>query len=246
MAQTASTIITRAARALGFLGRSATLSAGDANDGLVIFQAMLDSWSNEKLLSFVVLEQSFPLVVNQAAYTIGPSGANITAPRPLNISQAYVQDSGGNNFLFSIWPRDTWNSMMGNRGPTITSQIPTDMFYDPQYPNGVINIFPTPLIAYTVFFDTTQDQEAFPALTTAFAMPEGYERAYVTNLAVELAANGFPMLLNPVQWAALQESAKESKGNIKRTNIKDVIAEYDDAIVSRSYATYNIYSDGRN
>lgn len=246
MAQTAQTILTRAGKALGYVGRTETMSAQDSNDGIVIFNAMLDSFSNEKLLSFVVLEQSFPLQVNKSSYTIGPSGGpDIVAARPLDITQAYVRDSGNNNFNLNILPRDKWNQI-GNRGSTITSQIPTDMFYDPQYPLGVINIFPTPLIAYTVFFDTTQDQSAFATLTTAFAMPEGYERAYVTNLAVELVANGFPMLLNPTQWAALQEAAKESKANIKRTNIKDVIADYDDAIVSRSYATYNIFSDSRN
>ena len=65
MAQTAQTIITRAARSLGYLGRTSTLSAADANDALVIFNAMLDSWSNENLLSYVVLEQSFPLVQPQ-------------------------------------------------------------------------------------------------------------------------------------------------------------------------------------
>ncbi len=104
MAQTAQTIITRAARSLGYLGRTSTLSAADANDALVIFNAMLDSWSNENLLSFVVLEQSFPLVVNQSAYTIGPVGANITAARPLDITQAYVQDNGNNNFIITILP----------------------------------------------------------------------------------------------------------------------------------------------
>lgn len=238
---TASQILTRSARALGYLGRTRTLSAADANDGLTIFNAMLDSWSNEKLLSYVVLERSFTLQVGVSSYTIGTGGV-VNTTRPYDITQAYVQDAGNNNFLVRIQPRDKWNEI-GNRGSTITSQIPTDLFYDPQYPLGVINVFPTPLLSYTLFFDSTQDQVDFASLTATLSMPVGYERAYVTNLAVELMANGFPCLLDQKQVAALIASAMESKGNIKRANIKDVTANYDPAIVSRSYATYNIYSD---
>lgn len=243
---TAQTIITRAARALGYLGRTGVLSSADANDGLIILNAMLDSWSNEFLMSYEVQEQSFTLAVGQAAYTIGTTGSpNINLTRPLDITQAYIQDTGSNNYPMRILPRDKWNEI-GNRGATITSQIPTDLFYDSQFPLGIINVFPTPLIAYTCFFDYTLDQVQFAALGTTLSMPVGYERAMVTNLAMELMANGYPCLLDEKGLAMLTAAARESKGNVKRTNIKEVIANYDPAVVSRSYATYNIYSDGRN
>lgn len=241
---TFSQLFTRSAKALGYLGRTEVLSAGDANDIQGIFNSMLDSWSNENLLSIVVLERSFTLQVGVASYTIG-SGGVINTTRPLDISMAYVQDTGTNNFPMRIQTRDKWNEI-GNRGPTITSQIPTDLFYDPQYPLGVINIFPTPLLAYTVYYDSTQQQVDSSSLTASISMPEGYERAYYSNLAIEMMGNGFPCLLDQKQLSALIEVARESKANIKRTNIKDVISNYDPQIVSRSYATYNIFSDGRS
>ena len=241
---TAAQIISRSAVAIGYLGRGEVLSAQDATDGLIAFNAMLDSWSNEKLFSFVVLERSFTLSVGVASYTIG-SGGVINTTRPLDITQAYVQDTNGNNFLMTIRPRDWWNQI-GNRSSTITSQIPTDLFYDPQYPLGVINIFPTPLLGYLVFYDSTQQQVDPSALTTTISMPEGYERAYVLGLAMELVSAGFPMMLSPPQWQKLQMNANEAIAAIKRTNIKDVIAGYDAAIVSKSYATYNIYRDSSN
>jgi hypothetical protein len=40
-----------------------------------------------------------------------------------------------------VVPRDKWNQI-GNRSSTITSQIPSVLFYDPQFPLGVINVFP--------------------------------------------------------------------------------------------------------
>ena len=239
-------VLTSAGKALKYIGRTQTMSAQDANDASAAFNSMLDSWTTEQLLSFVVLERSFTLIVGQASYTIGTSGTpDINATRPTDIVQAYVQDTTFNNFLMNIKTRDWWNQI-GNRGSTITSQIPTDLFYDPQYPNGVINIFPTPLLAYTVFYDSTQNQVDPSALTQTITMPPGYIRAYVLNTALEMMAYGFPCLLDDKELANLRATAAEAKGNIKRMNIKDVIANYDASIVSRSYATYNIYRDTSN
>lgn len=243
---TLSDVLTSAGKALKYTGRTGVLSAADANDAAAAFNSMLDSWSTEKLLSYVVLERSFTLIVGQQSYTIGTIGTpDINTTRPTDIVQAYVQDSTNNNFLMNIKTRDWWNQI-GNRGPTITSQIPTDLFYDPQYPNGVINIFPTPLLAYTVFYDSTQDQVDPSLLTQTITMPPGYIRAYVLNAALEMMAYGFPCLLDEKELANLKTTAAEAKGNIKRMNIKDVIANYDAAIVARSYATYNIYRDSSN
>lgn len=241
---TASQIITRAAKTLRYLGRDEVLTAQDANDGLIAFNAMLDSWSNENLFSYVVLERSFVLQVMVNSYTIGTGGV-INTTRPLDITQAYVRDAGGNDFLMNIKPRDWWNQL-GNRSSTITSQIPTDLFYDPQYPLGVINIFPTPLIGYTVFYDSAQQQVDPSALTTSISMPEGYERAYVLNLAIDMQTAGFPCMLDEKDYMQLKENAREAKAAVKRTNIKDVIANYDAAIISKSYATYNIFRDSGN
>lgn len=233
-------IITRSMQALGILGRTEVPTAGEANDALTTWNAMLDSWSDgEDLMSFVVLERSFPLVVGTSSYTIG-SGGVINTSRPHDISQAYIQDSLGNNFLMEILPRDKWNQI-GNRSSIMTSQIPDTMFYDPQYPLGVINIFPTPLINYTCFFDSTQDQLDFTTLTQSLSLPPAYERAYVLNLAVELMSAGFPCLLDDKALARLLANAAEAKANVKRSNIKDVIADYDAALVDHAQPTYNIY-----
>ncbi len=239
---TANDLITRAMKALKALGSNEVPTAAEANDGLVALNSMLDSWSLDDLISYEVQEQSFPLVVGQASYTIGPGG-NINTTRPQDISQAYVQDSNFNNFLMRIIPRDKWNQI-GNRGPTITSQIPNTLFYDPQSPLGIINIFPTPLLSYTCFFDNVLNQVIFTNLATVLAMPIGYERAYVYNLAVEMS-NMFGFDIPPVGPGQknVVQLAEDALAAVKANNIKDVISNYDPAVVSHSYATYNIYSD---
>ena len=236
---TASDILTRSAKALAYLGRTEVLSAGDANDALVCFNALLDSWSNEALMSYVELQRNFPMVAGQQQYTIG-TGGNINSTRPYDVTSAFIRDNNSNDYPMQIFNQDQWDKI-GLK--TITSQIPDTLFYDSQYPLGIINIFPIPLVNYTVYFNSTTDQVDFTSLTQVLSLPVGYERAFVLNLALEMMSAGFPCLLQADGLAQLRANAAEAKGNIKRANIKEVLAEFDPSIVSKSNATYNIYSD---
>lgn len=240
---TAQDIITRAMKALGALGSGETPSAAEANDGLDAFNAMLDSWAGEELTSYQVLEQLVVLTVGKSQYTIGTVGTpDINNTRPTQIVQAYIQDSSGLRYLMKIVPRDKWNQI-GQL--TITSQIPNTLFYDPQFPLGVINLYPQPLEAWTLYFDSVLQQGLFTDLTTQLSAPPGYARAYVLNLALEMMNVGFHSMLAPADLAALIKNASEAKANVKRNNIatREIIADYDSAIISNSYASYNIYSD---
>ncbi len=236
---TVAQIIFRAGQALGYLGRTDVMSAADANDGLAAFNSMLDSWAGENLASYANQETTFTLVANQQQYTVGPAG-QVVAARPDNILQAYITDFNNIRYPVGIIPQDKWNGI-GN--PNITSQIPTTLFYDPQFPLGVINMFPIPLINYTLTFNSILMQNTFSSLPMTLSMPTGYERAYILNLALEMKSAGFPCLLNADDMAQLRENASQAKRNIKTKNQKEVIADYDSSIVSRGYASYNIYSD---
>lgn len=237
---TVNDVVTRAMKALGTLGRQEVPSAQEFTDGLYAYNQLLDSWSNEKLMSYATLQRSFTLQANVASYTIG-SGGVINVARPLDITQAFIRDSNNNDFGMTIVPRTIWNTIGAK---TITSQIPDTLFYDSTFPLGVIYIFPVPLLPYTLFYDSTLSQVTASTGSMSISMPPGYERTFVSNLALELMANGFPCLLNEAQLQALAKAASDGIANIKRTNIKEVIACYDEAVVSRSYATYNIYRDG--
>ena len=246
MAVAASDLITRAMKALQALGATEVPTAAEANDGLTALNALLDSWSLEGLNTYEVLERSFGLQIAKSSYTIGVTGSpDINSTRPIAITQAYIQDANSNNFPMTILSRDRWN-LIGNRGASIQSQIPDTLFYDPQFPLGVINIFPSPLLTYTLFFDSALNQVTFATLTTNLSMPPGYERAMVYNLAVEINSMfGIPIPPSGPGQKNITQLAQESLGNVKRANITEVVSEYDGAIVSRSYATYNIFRDNR-
>jgi hypothetical protein len=242
MAQaSANQLLTRAAKGIKHLGRLESLTAQDANDGLDAANALIGSWAGERLMAFANQTISHTLSANTSSYTIG-SGGDIDTTRPDNILQGWIRDTTNNiDFPMTQLSQRQFNNI-GYKSNT--SQIPTDYFYDPQYPLGTLHIFPTPTAAYEVRLNAMLQLTAFSTLTHSTSLPPVYERAYVLNLGLELVNYGFVNGLSPEEYATYVNSASEAKANLKRNNIKDEVAEYDSAIVARSEATYNVYSDG--
>lgn len=240
-APTALDLVTDSLELLQVYGAGDVISAADSSRMLSVLNDMLDSWSNLTLTCFTILENSFPLVAGQQTYTIGPGG-NINTTRPLKIldgpGTAYVQDFNGNNYGVSVVPRDQWN-LYGNRSILIQSDFPDTLFYDPQYPLGIVNVMPVPTINYTMFFDSYQQLADLPTLTTALSLPPGYKRAIVTNLAVSAKPYFKTAQIDPL----IILEAKETLGNIKRTNMRSNVAVMEPELVSKAQISYNPYTD---
>jgi hypothetical protein len=162
--------------------------------------------------------------------------------RPIRLIEgpgsAYVQDGNGNNYQMEVVPRDKWN-LYANRTNVVTSNFPNILFYDPQFPLGIINVLPFPNAPYTMFWDSYLQLSDFANLQTEVSLPPGYALAIKTNLAVALKPYFDDAQLDPVVLAR----ALESKGNIKRSNMRAVVALYDAEIVSRAGVSYNPYTD---
>lgn len=230
---------------MGVYAPGEALSDADAATMLAVLNDMLDSWSNESLACYARAETSVVLTVNKYRYTIGIGGsADINATRPLRIldspGTAYILDTNNNRYPMDVLNQDQWN-LIGNIA-SVNSNIPSKLFYDPQYPLGIVNVFPVPNIGWTLYFDSLLQLTEFAELTSAMSLPPGYSRALKANLAIELWPYFKPDGSQP--GAALIKAALDSKGNIKRTNIKDVTLVYDPELIARARSSYNIYKDG--
>lgn len=224
---------------LGVYSPGETMSDADAERGLSVFNDMLDSWSNESLACYAVLEQSGTLIVNQQSYTIGTGGNfNVTRPMRINVGPgcARIRDASGSDYDMEVVPQEKWN-LIGLK--TNTSNIPDTLFYDPQFPLGIINVFPVPNIAYTMYWDSYLQLVNFANLSSTMALPPGYKRAFTTNLAVCLKPYFRDAQIDPL----IILEAQERKGNIKRTNMRENIALMDPELVSRASPVYNIFRD---
>lgn len=217
------------------------VSDADAQRMLSTLNSMLDVWSNLTLSCFRILEQSCVLIGGQQQYTVGPGGY-VNGQRPIKIldgpGTAYVQDFNGNNYGVSVVPRDQWN-LYGNRSELISSDFPDTLFYDPQFPLGIINLMPVPTINYTLYFDSYSQLADLDDLTSTLSLPPGYKRAIVTNLAV----SGKPYFKTAQIDPLIVAEAMKTHGDIKRSNMRPNVAVMEPELVSKAQISYNPYTD---
>lgn len=217
------------------------VSDADAQRMLTTLNSMLDVWSNLTLSCFRILEQSCVLIGGQQQYTVGPGGY-VNGQRPIKIldgpGTAYVQDFNGNNSSVTVVARDQWN-LYGNRSLLITSDFPDTLFYDPQFPLGIINLMPIPTIGYTLYFDSYAQLADLDTLASTLSLPPGYNRAIVTNLAVCAKPYFKTGQLDPLIIA----EAMKTHGDIKRSNMRPNVAVMEPELVSRASVSYDIYTD---
>ena len=240
-APTAQDLITDGLQLLQVYAPGEIISDADMERGFSVLNDMLDVWSNLTLTCYAINEQSLVLVPGQQQYTIGPGGY-VNSTRPLKIldgpGTAYVQDTNGNNYPVTVVPQDQWNTY-GNRSILVQSDFPDTLFYDPQFPLGLINLMPVPTIAYTLFFDSYLQLSDLSSLTTPLSLPPGYKRAIVTNLCISLK----PYFKTGELDTMIVAEALKTLGDIKRTNMRSNVAEMDPELVSSANIQYNIYTD---
>ena len=239
---TALDMITDALQGIGVYAPGEPLRDSDLTTCMRRLNAMIDEWSNESLLCYTILEQSGVLIPGQWQYTIG-AGGNFNMTRPLRIIESpgscYIMDSNGNRYNLEVVPRNRWN-LIGNIAQ-VTANFPNTLFYDPQYPLGVINVYPIPNVGWTLYFDSYLQLVEFANATTVLSLPPGYEKAIEDNLRVEFWPYFKPDNV-PVPATTLAV-AQRSKSAVKRTNSRETLANYDPELVSRANGTFNVYTD---
>jgi len=215
---TARQVIYRACRLLGYARQGMSLPADLESDGLDALNDMIGTWRNESLLVFAIRADIFTLSVNVQAYTIG-SGATFNAPRPTYIKDANLvlqQTTPAVRLPLEIL-RDSseWAAI---RVRAITNSLPLKLYYDPTMPNGTINLWPAPLLAYQLeLFSWAQLDRFADIATTNYTFPDGYDDAIRHNLAVALA----PMIPDKMRQGRLDmvvARSRELKAILKAHN----------------------------
>jgi hypothetical protein len=79
---------------------------------------------------------------------------------------------------------DWWNNQ---RVKSLTSNVPTDVYYSPAFPNGELNFWPVPNFAYGVRLELWTLLQFIANLTDTFSLPPAYQKAITLTLAEEIA-----------------------------------------------------------
>lgn len=204
MTITARQIIKKAMQKGGILIKNEDPDADEANDALDTLNATLSSISNDALNIYARTWQFFTLSGGIASYTIG-TGQDLNTSRPLQIVDCYLRNDTIDNPM-TVVPDEFYDSI---ELKTVQG-IPYWLNYNNDYPTGIIRLFPVPSADYQLFLLMEKPLNNFPTLDTVMVLPDGWQRALIYSLAVELAPE-YGQQVDPV----VVELAKQSMGKIK-------------------------------
>lgn len=214
---TASTLINRAGRMLGLTAPNTALDTSIAADFLVALNAMLETWQNERLMSYDVREDSATLVSAQESYTVG-TGGSFNIPRPTMIESLFCRSAGIDYPMVELTPEQF--AQIGTKEAS-TSPYPTHYKYDGDYPLATITVWPSPSAANTLRLRSYRIVAAYAAGSDAISLPPGYEDAIACNLAISMLPE-YPQ--GGAGIKVIMQRAKDTKAAIKRVNSRPIIA----------------------
>ena len=177
-------IIEPAFTELGVKPPDQDLGNAEAVWGLNKLNRLLGQWATRRLFVYVENHNSYTFSASQQSYTIGPSGANFTATRPVRVLRAnlrQVADSPDTHIPLEVINTSDYAAL---RVPALSSTIPTKLYYQPTFPNGTLWPWPYPTVTTNQLELFTWNQIAsFAALSDAVSFPPGYLDALIYALA---------------------------------------------------------------
>jgi hypothetical protein len=130
---------------------------------------------------------------------------------------------------------DWWNNQ---RIKTLASDIPTDVYYEPDWPNGSLYFWPVPDFAYGARLRLRSVVQQFAATTTTFSAPPAYQLALALTMAEHMC-----MWWGLQVPAGLPAQAVTARRAVQINNFKSPrIASADYGTRGRPRADFNYYS----
>lgn len=208
---TALDLIARAMRLLGVYAQGESPTGAEANEALAVLNSLIQSYGNQNLLIFADSGDAIPFVANQPSVTIGPSGTFVGG-RPVTLSDySYVQ-IGQMSYPLQVLTNEEYAgiSLKG-----LITGIPTSIYLDTTMPDARVYLYPIPGQAMTLNLRSNKRLTTIATLADVLTFPDGYDRMFVSCLAIELA----PEYDRQVS-ADLRLMATNARRVLKRTNMQ--------------------------
>lgn len=227
MATTLLDIITEALGDINALAIGEVPDAAQAARGLSKMNGLLDQWKAEELNAYSIARATATLTASQTSFTVGASG-NINISRPVYIERvAFVDNAVSPVVEYSMGPLLTEQEWERIAVKGLTASLPSRAYYESTFPTGTLYPWPIPTrsnLLWAVYYAVPVGE--FTAVADPVALPPGYKRMLVSNLAMELLPP-YGRDAHPV----LAHAATESKLTVKRANIKPRELSFDPGAV---------------
>lgn len=165
------------------------IAPSEAADGLIFLNQLIDYWSARGCYSWTTTFSTYTLTPNHQPHLIGPG---LTSPdfaavqRPTQIVSANLilnTSSPATDQPINVRDNAWWSQ---KRTKAVTSNIPTDVYYEPGVPNGSLYFWMVPTFPFGVRLELLVQLQQFMALTDTFIAPQSYLAAIALTLAEEL------------------------------------------------------------
>src|ERR1700733_2508314 len=182
---TANDIISGALRLISSVTPGEAIDGTEATNALTVLNQLLAMFSAERGLINATTIEAFNLIVGQRSYQIGTGAPDFNTVRPDNIVNQWLYDTvSGIRYPIDLWTDKQYNEVTLNTIPS----IPKHIYYDKQYPYGVIYVYPTSdLSSYQLNIESLKPIMQFTTLSTAMNLPGEYFKGLKYLLADDLA-----------------------------------------------------------
>jgi hypothetical protein len=192
-------------------------SDSELMDGLIFLNQQINYWAARGCYAWTTTFQVYTLTPGHQPHLIGP---NLSAPdfavnmRPIDILSANIILPGPSPVDVLVTLRDNawWKAKAAK---SVASNIPTDLYYEADYPNGELWFWPVPTAAYDVRLEGNVVLQQFATLDDCFIAPPAYLAAVTLTLAEELVDIwGTEMPGNLARRAVKARDALQSNNNL--------------------------------
>lgn len=213
MSTTAQLIINQAMEDIGAIASGETPNPEESADCLIRLNQLIALWDTEYLNIFCTQRATYALTGSRTTpYQIGPSGSDFVTPRPIAIRAANVKtNAGGYEFGLKMVTVEEYNAIVEK---TSIGEPPEVLYYDDDYPNALLYLYPWPSAADSLILSTWEQLTQMASLSATFDFPPGYQEALEWNLAVSIApmfGRGMP--------PEVASKAMSSKASIRANNV---------------------------
>jgi hypothetical protein len=187
-------ILYAAARASHKVERSqSNLNVSELSDGLVLANQLADQWSSRTVYSWSDNFVQYTLTAGHQPHLLGPGltppdfALPVTAggvrPERLYLAGASLILPSNVDTPLNVRDDDWW---AGQNVKSITSSVPTDIYYSGDWPNGELWLWPVPSTSCGIRLRLRSLMGQFTAITDTFTGPPAYEKAFTLSLAEEM------------------------------------------------------------
>jgi hypothetical protein len=208
MSVTARSAITGAMKLLGVISPVEALAPEDGADGLIMLNNIIDAWNLESLFIYTVSETV--VTFSGVSATIGPA-MTINVTRPVSIDSAFYRKSG-NDYPLRVIDAAEYNAIDLK---TVLGD-PEVIYYDGNSPTGTVYVWPVPS-STEYHIQLASQLVEFATLDTVYNLPQGYRKALMYTLAVELGP-----LFKREASATVVRIGINIRRILKRSNVKSL------------------------